>query len=438
MRRWFNNARIRTKILVCAIAILLIVGAMSAVVYNSIDTSQARDQLVEHADAIVMSTDALQVYLTNIELAFRSYLLTGDKVWLTSYDKSNQAYDTEFVNLQALVRDDPQQSEQLRQIDLEVQGWRIYVHQVGIGIRKRLGKRPSAASDAFTATGFRGKQDYDDIRSRLVALRSAEAQLADIRRQEAQTSTLTLRVTLLTGTLVVSVLCLGTLSLLASNIARRVGRVTWAAERIATGDNTIRCDLPDSHDEVGLMATMFNSMANIIQQRTDDLTSQYTVVEAARCAAEASHAQIAQQLDVIDQQQALIRDISVPVLPLLASTLVMPLVGALDSKRLMLMQEQALHALERSSARQLILDITGVPIVDTQVALGLMQLVQAAQLLGTRVSIVGIRPEVAQALVGLGISLSNIKTFSTLQLGVAQAIAAEARSNDRLVRQSVN
>jgi len=438
MRAWFNNARIRAKILVCAIAILVLVGTMSSVVYYGIVASQARDQLVERANAIIISTDALQVHLINTELAFRSYLLTGDKLWLATYDKSNREYDGEFVNLQALMQDDSQQKEQLRQIDLGVQGWRIYVHQVGIDLRKRLGKRPSAASDAFIATGLRGKQDYDGIRSRLVALRSAEAQLADARRQEAQLSALALRVTLLAGTLVVSVLCLGTLLLLASNIARRVGRVTWAAERIATGDNSVRCDLPDSRDEVGLMATTFNSMADIIQQRTADLTSQYTVVEAARCAAEASHAQIAEQLAVIDQQQEVIRDMSVPVLPLLASTLVMPLVGALDTKRLALMQEQALHALEHSSARQLILDITGVPIVDTQVALGLTQLVQAAQLLGAHVSIVGIRPEVAQALVGLGISLPNIKTFSTLQLGVARALAAETRANDRLARQSVN
>ena len=428
MKHWFNNARIRAKILVCAIAIVLIVVAMSGVVYGGIVASQSRDQLVERANAIIVSTDALQMHLTTIELAFRSYLLTGDKVWLTAYDQSNQAYDDEFVHLQSLVRDDPAQTEQLRQVAQEVQGWRLYVHQVGINMRKRLGKRPSAASDAFIATGINGKRDYDEIRSRLVALRSTEIQLAEMRRQEANTTAFALRVTLLVGTLVVSVLCLGTLFLLAGNISRRVGRVTWAAERIATGDSSVRCDLPDSHDEVGLMATTFNSMADIIQQRTDDLTSQYTVVEAARCAAEAGHAKIAEQLEVIHQQQDVIRDMSVPVLPLLASTLVMPLVGALDTQRLALMQEQALHALQRSSAQQLILDITGVPIVDTQVALGLTQLVQAAQLLGTRVSIVGIRPEVAQALVGLGISLPNIKTFSTLQLGVAQAVAAETRA----------
>ena len=438
MKRWFNNARIRAKILVCAIAIVLLVVIMSGVVYGGIVASQARDQLVERADAIIMSTDALQMHLTNIELAFRSYLLTGDKAWLTAYDQSNHSYDDEFVHLQSLVGDDLAQTEQLRQVAQEVQGWRLYVHQVGMNMRKRLGKRPSAASDAFIATGVNGKRDYDEIRSRLVALRSTEMQLAEMRRQEAQTTALALRVTLLAGTLVVGVLCLGTLFLLAGNISRRVGRVTWAAERIATGDSSVRCDLPDSRDEVGLMATTFNSMADIIQQRTDDLTCQYTAVEAARCVAEASHAQIAEQLDVINQQQAMMRDMSVPVLPLLASTLVMPLVGALDTQRLALMQEQALHALQRSAAHQLILDITGVPIVDTQVALGLTQLVQAAQLLGTRVSIVGIRPEVAQALVGLGISLPNIRTFSTLQLGVAQAFAAEARTNDQLARQRVN
>jgi len=308
-----------------------------------------------------------------------------------------------------------------------VQGWRIYVHEVGIGIRKRLGKRPSAASDAFIATGTTGKVDFDYIRTSLITLRNTQAQITDTRLQEAQTAAIALRVVLLTGTLVVSVLCLGTLSLFASNIARRVGRVTWAAEHIASGDNTVRCDLPDSRDEVGLMATTFNTMADIIQQRTDDLTSQYTAVETAHCASEASRAQIAEQLAVIDEQQAVIRQMSVPVLPLLASTFVMPLVGALDSQRLALMQDQALRALERSSARQLILDITGVPIVDTEVALGLIQLVQAAQLLGTRVSIVGIRPEVAQALVSLGISLSHIKIFSTLQRGVAQALAGEQR-----------
>jgi rsbT co-antagonist protein RsbR len=100
----------------------------------------------------------------------------------------------------------------------------------------------------------------------------------------------------------------------------------------------------------------------------------------------------------------------------------LPLVGALDSERLALVQEQALRSIEQLSARYLILDITGVPIVDTAVAQGLIQVVQAARLLGSEVVLVGIRPEVAQAVVGLGIHLSDIATRSTLQSGIAYVL----------------
>src|SRR4051812_33589039 len=102
MKRWFNNAPIRAKILVCAATIVLIVGIMSGVLYLAIDASQERTQLVERAHAIVTSTDVLQFHLVNIELAFRSYLLTGDKAWLKTYDASNQAYNGEFATLQEL------------------------------------------------------------------------------------------------------------------------------------------------------------------------------------------------------------------------------------------------------------------------------------------------------------------------------------------------
>jgi rsbT co-antagonist protein RsbR len=115
------------------------------------------------------------------------------------------------------------------------------------------------------------------------------------------------------------------------------------------------------------------------------------------------------------QQRATILEISVPVLPISADTLVMPLVGALDSGRLRQLHEQALRALERSSARRLLLDITGVPVVDSQVAQGLVVTVQAGRLLGAEVVLIGIRPEVAQAIVGLGLNLGSIRTFSDLQ-----------------------
>ena len=123
----------------------------------------------------------------------------------------------------------------------------------------------------------------------------------------------------------------------------------------------------------------------------------------------------ARLLAEIDDQRAMIKDLAVPVIPISATTLVMPLVGALDAARLRQLQEQSLQALECTSARTLILDITGVPVVDSQVAQGLLITMHAARLLGAHVTLVGIRPEVAQAIVGLGLDLRDVNTFSDLQ-----------------------
>jgi rsbT co-antagonist protein RsbR len=130
-------------------------------------------------------------------------------------------------------------------------------------------------------------------------------------------------------------------------------------------------------------------------------------------------------LDEIAQQRAVIRDLSVPVLPVSATTLVMPLVGALDSARLQLVQEQALRSIERTSAQQLVLDITGVPLVDSQVAQGLLAVVQAARLLGAEAVLVGVRPEVAQTMVGLGLSLLGLRAYADLQTAVGRLSALD-------------
>lgn len=126
-------------------------------------------------------------------------------------------------------------------------------------------------------------------------------------------------------------------------------------------------------------------------------------VQAALCDVEARATEQAHLLAEVEQQRLAIRDMSVPVLPISTKALMMPLVGALDSDRLHLLQQQALQRIEQSSATHLILDITGVTVVDTQVAQGLIEVVQAARLLGAEVVLVGIRPEVAQTMVGLGI-----------------------------------
>lgn len=116
-----------------------------------------------------------------------------------------------------------------------------------------------------------------------------------------------------------------------------------------------------------------------------------------------------------EEQRALVRRMSVPVLPVSAGTLVVPLVGDLEAQRIADLQSRALSAVERTGCRRLVLDITGVPVVDTHVAQGLIQAMLAVRLLGAEAVLVGIRPEVAQALVSLGVNLGDFATFADLQ-----------------------
>jgi PAS domain S-box-containing protein len=128
------------------------------------------------------------------------------------------------------------------------------------------------------------------------------------------------------------------------------------------------------------------------------------------------------QLEIIEQQAATLAELSTPLLTISETTVVMPVVGAVDSGRAHNMTETLLTGIAGTQARVAILDITGVPIVDTQVANAFIQAAQAVQLLGATVVLTGIRPEVAQTLVGMGVDLRGIVTRGTLRDGIAYAL----------------
>jgi rsbT co-antagonist protein RsbR len=90
-------------------------------------------------------------------------------------------------------------------------------------------------------------------------------------------------------------------------------------------------------------------------------------------------------------------------------------VGAIDTERLADIQDRALHTLQRSQAHYLLVDITGVPVVDSQVAQRLLAINAMCRLLGAEMVLIGIRPEVAQTIVGLGMNLSSLRTAADLQ-----------------------
>lgn len=125
---------------------------------------------------------------------------------------------------------------------------------------------------------------------------------------------------------------------------------------------------------------------------------------------------------MIRTQALQIRELSTPLIPLHTGILALPLVGTIDSYRASQIMETLMEGIARQQADVVIMDITGVPMVDTAVGNHLLQAAQAAELLGARVILVGISAEVAQTMVQLGINLSRIVTLATLQAGIEYAL----------------
>jgi diguanylate cyclase len=124
-----------------------------------------------------------------------------------------------------------------------------------------------------------------------------------------------------------------------------------------------------------------------------------------------------------ERYRTMLAELSTPLIPITEEVVVMPLVGALDERRIAQMQTTLLHSLADLHACWVIVDLTGVPIVDTQVADALIRSAQAVRLLGAQVMLTGIRAPLAQTLVALGVNLSGVATHSNLQQGIASALA---------------
>ena len=129
-------------------------------------------------------------------------------------------------------------------------------------------------------------------------------------------------------------------------------------------------------------------------------------------------AYLAAKEQIIKQQEQAIRELSLPVLQVRDRLLIVPLIGLIDSTRARLLIETMLGAIRDKRARGVVVDVTGVPIVDTAVANHLVQACDAARLMGTLVVITGISPEMAQTLVALGARLPVSDTLVDLQDGI--------------------
>src|SRR5215213_5484363 len=124
---------------------------------------------------------------------------------------------------------------------------------------------------------------------------------------------------------------------------------------------------------------------------------------------------------VIRQQQEAIRELSTPVLQVRERLLILPIIGVLDSQRARQLTEQLLRGIRANRAKVVVIDITGVPAIDSTVANHLVQTVEASRLMGASVIITGLSSEIAQTLVTIGVDLSKVNAVGDLQGGIEEA-----------------
>jgi rsbT co-antagonist protein RsbR len=124
---------------------------------------------------------------------------------------------------------------------------------------------------------------------------------------------------------------------------------------------------------------------------------------------------------IIRQQQEAIRELSTPVLQVRERLVILPIIGVLDNQRARQLTEQLLRGIRTHRAKVVVIDITGVPEIDSSVANSLVQTVEASRLMGASVIITGLSSEIAMTLVTIGVDLSKMNAVGDLQGGIEQA-----------------
>ncbi|MEX2355884.1 MAG: STAS domain-containing protein [Thermaerobacterales bacterium] len=139
----------------------------------------------------------------------------------------------------------------------------------------------------------------------------------------------------------------------------------------------------------------------------------------------------------IQDQQEAIRELSTPVLQVREGLLISPIIGLIDSQRARQVTEQLLHAIRSHRARVVVIDLTGVAGMDSIVANHLVNAVEAARLVGAKVIVCGLSPEIAQTLVRIGVDLSMMNTVGDLQGGIEAAERVLSRTVGQSAKNSL-
>src|SRR3954447_5080631 len=183
----------------------------------------------------------------------------------------------------------------------------------------------------------------------------------------------------------------------------------------------------ETHEVVGIVLLLRDVLArSLFLKYHDDFSVLNRVLDAYEPAANRIANTVAvsfveERERVIRQQQDAIRELSTPVLQVRERLLILPIIGVLDSQRATQLTDQLLRGIRTNRAKVVVIDITGVPEIDTTVANHLVETVDASRLMGASVIITGLSSDIARTLVTIGVDLSKMNTIGDLQGGIEEA-----------------
>lgn len=201
---------------------------------------------------------------------------------------------------------------------------------------------------------------------------------------------------------------------LASELLDAISDVLGVLRAVSEGDLSPRLafEYPDTHP-VGALAESVNAMIDALGE--------------ARVSSQQRLGELNKRIDEIERQREAIRTLAVPVIEVWRGVLCVPIVGVLDSMQAQEVTTTLLNAVVAKKARFVVVDVTGIDVMDTASADHFLRMARAVMLLGSTCALSGIRPAIAGTIVHLGVDLGEVKTFRTMRDALGSYVSGPTR-----------
>ncbi len=214
-----------------------------------------------------------------------------------------------------------------------------------------------------------------------------------------------------------------------ADLNERLERISNSLVQLGLGNYGVDVELDAKDDVLGKVERGVNGL--IMDLQTLDMANQEKAalvelqtkeLQGQRDKLEAQRTELEGKLHTIEEQAAAIRELSTPILEIWEDVVALPVVGFIDSSRCREIMTTLLEEVVARQTKCVIIDITGVEVVDTKTADYLLKVVRASSLLGVRCVLTGLRPTVAQTMVEIGADMGEVRTLRSLREGLKEAI----------------